>query len=116
MDLNIKLEELKKRCILIKLAGDMDAYTSKEFKHVVKDLIKRRKYKFIVDLEKLNYIDSIGIKTLADSYKKSRRGNGYFYLIYNKSPVKKLFSISRLDKSFTIFKSRRQSYKKLGIS
>jgi len=53
MDLAIKIDDNKQGCVLIKLTGDMDAYTSTQFKIVVENLIKRKEYQLIADLEKV---------------------------------------------------------------
>ena len=60
MDLTIKINNNKKGYVLIELTGDMDAYTSIQFKAVIEDLIERKEYRLIVDLEKVTWIDSIG--------------------------------------------------------
>jgi len=60
MNLTIKVDDNKKGCVLIKLTGDMDAYTSPQFKIVVEELIKRKEYQLIADLEKVTCIDSVG--------------------------------------------------------
>ena len=115
MDLQIRVEELKKGYVLIDMSGDMDAYTSKEFKRIVENLVKRRRYKLIVDLEKVTCMDSIGAGMLLGGLKKVRERKGNIWLIYNKSKARKFLEITGLDESFSIFKTRPQAFKKLSI-
>lgn len=116
MDLKVGVEEIKKGCILIELAGDMDAYTSREFKEVVRDLIKRRKYHLIVDIEQVTCIDSVGVGELLGALKKTREKGGDLWLVYNKSKAKRFLEITGLNGNFAVFKSRPQVYGKLKVS
>ncbi|MFH1519940.1 MAG: STAS domain-containing protein [Candidatus Omnitrophota bacterium] len=113
MDLKVRVEELQQGYILIELVGDMDAYTSKGFKKEVEALIKRRKYKLIVDVEKVSCIDSVGVGILLGALKKTREKKGDLWLIYNKSKVKRFLELTGLNKNFKVFKNRQQTYKKL---
>ena len=116
MDLQVKIEELKNRHVLVILAGDMDAYSSEQLKTVVGGLIKRRKYKLIVDVEKVTCLDSVGAGRLLGALKKTREMRGDLWLIYNKSKVKRFLEITGLHKNFTVFKDRRQARKELKLN
>lgn len=116
MDLKVKIDELKKGYVLAVLAGDMDAYSSEQFKTVVGGLIKRRKYKLIVDLEKVTCLDSVGAGRLLGALKRTRDKKGDIWLIYNKSKVKRFLQITELYKNFTVFKDRRQARKELKLN
>lgn len=116
MDLEIGVEEKKKGFVIIDLAGDMDAYTSKSFRNVVDDLIKRRKYKLIVDIEKVTFIDSVGVGRLLGCLRKTREKKGDLWLVYHKSKAKKFLEVTGLNNNFTIFRDRRQAYRVLNIS
>jgi len=116
MDLTIKIDDNKKECVLIELSGDMDAYTSPQFKSVVEDLIKRKEYQLIADLEKVTYIDSVGMGMLLAGLKMTRDHGGHLWLIYNKSKVKKFLEVTGLSKKFFVFKDKCQAYQVLKIS
>ncbi len=116
MDLKVKIEELKKGYVLVALAGDMDAYSSARFKTVVGGLIKRRKYKLIVDIEKVTCIDSVGVGRLLSALKRTREKKGNLWLIYNKSKVKRFLEITELYKNFAVFKDRRRARKELKLN
>lgn len=116
MDLKVKVEEEKKGYVLINLAGDMDAYTSIQFRNIVNNLIKRGKHKLIVDMEKITCIDSVGAGMLLGGLKKTRGKKGNLWLIYNNSKAKRFLKITGLDKNFMVFKNRRQAYEELKLS
>jgi len=113
MDLAIKINDNEKECVLIELSGDMDAYTSPQFKIVVEDLIKRKECQLIVDLERVTYLDSVGAGMLLAGLKISKNHGRNLYLIYNKSKVKKFLEITGLNKKFVVFKNKRQVYQGL---
>lgn len=113
MDLKVKIEELKKGYVLIILAGDMDAYTSIQFRNVVDDLIKRGEYKLIVDTEKITCIDSVGVGMLLGALKKTQEKKGGLWLICNESRAKRFLEVTGLDKNFTIFSDRSHAYREL---
>jgi len=114
-DLEVKVKELQKGYVLIILEGDMDAYTSKKFKRVLEDHIQKGKYKLIVDLEKVTWIDTVGAGTLREGHDKTLSRNGKLWLIYDKSRVRKFLAVTRLQEIFTVFKTKNQALKKLGI-
>ncbi len=116
MDLTITVEENTKGYVLIELAGDLDAYASKEFTHVVEDLIKRRKYNLIVDLAKVTFIDSVGARELLAGLKKTLENKGDLCLIHEKSPVRRFLAVTGLHKHFTVFKTRHEASQQLGIN
>jgi len=113
MDLTIKVDDNKKGCVLIELIGDMDAYTSPQFKIVVEDLIKREEYQLIADLEKVTCIDSVGAGMLLAGLKMTKDHGGNLWLIYNKSKVKKFLEVTGLNKNFVVCKDKRQAYQVL---
>jgi len=114
-DLKVKVKALQKGYVLIILEGDMDAYTSKKFKRVLEDQIEKRKYKLIVDLEKVTWIDTVGAGALREGHEKTLSRNGKFCLIYDKSRVKKFLAVTRLQELFTVFKTKNQALRILGI-
>ncbi len=113
MNLDVRVEELENGYIFIDLAGDMDAYASREFKQVVEELMTHMKYKLIVDMEKVTCLDSVGARGLLSALSKTREGNGDLWLIYDKSPVKRFLDITGLNENFTTFKTSKQAFQEV---
>ncbi|MEE8113841.1 MAG: STAS domain-containing protein [Nitrososphaerales archaeon] len=116
MDLTVTVEETTKGYVLIELAGDMDAFASKEFTNVVEDLIKRRKHNLIVDTAKVTYIDSVGARALLAGLKKTLENKGDLCLIHEKSPVGRFLAVAGLDKKFKVFKTRHEASQQLRVN
>lgn len=45
---------------VIRIEGHLDTYTSNKFSHVLEDLLSKKHFKIVVDLEKVEYISSAG--------------------------------------------------------
>lgn len=117
VNLKINVKNMKDEFVLIDLAGEMDIYTAQEFKKTLKELIKEKKYKLIVDLERVTYIDSAGAGSLLGGLKKTRDQKGDLWLIYSqKSGVWKFFNITNLDNNFSIYKTQNAAFKALNLN
>lgn len=87
---------------LILPEGDMDIYTSAEFKDQVLKNFDEQKADLLLDGESLEYIDSTGLGALIGILKKVKENEHNIYLTNIKPNIRKLFSITELDKLFII--------------
>ena len=79
--------------------GEINISTSPELK---KQFEKQPLKKVVVDLEKVNYIDSSGLATLVEILKKTKSQGGSLGLSGLSDKVKSLFEITKLDKLFLV--------------
>lgn len=86
----------------VKVNGEVDIYTSKEFKERLYDLLESNRTDMKIDCEELKYIDSTGLGILVGSLKKARLNGNNIYITGLKENIKKLFLITGLDKLFFI--------------
>lgn len=116
IDLNISVKKINNLFTLLELEGEMDICTSIEFKKTLNELIEKKKVRLIVDLEKVTYIDSVGVGSLLGALKKTRDRKGDLWLIYSrKSGVWKFFDITNLDNNFSIYKTQNEAFKILNL-
>ncbi len=59
---------------------------------------------FVLNFKKCTFIDSTGLGVLVSVYKKCKNVNGSFKLYSINEEVMKIFSMTRLDKIFEIYK------------
>ena len=59
--------------------------------------------KVVVNLEKVNFIDSSGLSALVKGLKRCRQNGGELYLSNLQQAVFIIFELTRLDKAFSIF-------------
>lgn len=101
MALEVKVNETL-NCLTIIPIGEVDIYTSPDFKKKVNDLIEDRKLDIIIDGEKLEYIDSTGLGVLMGILKKTKENNLKIKIKNVKPNIYKLFDITGLNKIFDI--------------
>ncbi|AWI06495.1 STAS domain-containing protein [Clostridium drakei] len=71
-----------------------------KFNYLMKDGEKN----FVLDFRKCTFIDSTGLGVLVSVYKKCKSINGSIKLYSINEQVMKIFSMTRLDKIFEIYK------------
>lgn len=57
----------------------------------------------IVDLSRVDFVDSTALATLVGGMKRARQGGGDLRLCAPQPPVRMIFELTRLDKAFEIF-------------
>ena len=90
--------------------GEINISTSPELK---KQFEKQPSKKIVVDLEKVNYIDSSGLATLVEILKKTKTQGGSLGLAGMSDKVKSLFEITKLDKLFQISRNQDEAVSKV---
>ncbi len=79
----------------ISLRGELDVST-------VHNLADEKILDMKINLENLDYIDSTGLGAMIGVLKKLKTDNKEIYIINPKSNVKKIFTITGLDKIFKV--------------
>lgn len=103
MSLNTLINiDKKDNLIVIIPEGDMDIYSSTQFKDLVLDSYNEEKMDLLINGEKLEYIDSTGLGALIGILKKVKEDDKKIYLSNIKPNIRKLFDITELDKLFII--------------
>jgi len=88
---------------VIELKGEIDLSTSPAFKETVYEIIESGKRDIIIDLDGLEFMDSTGLGVLVAALKKTSMEGGSIRLICSKRNILKVFTITGLDKVFTIY-------------
>ena len=100
----------KEGVLVFQVNGEINISTSPDLK---KQFEKAPSKKIVVDLEKVNYIDSSGLATLVEILKKTKSQGGSLGLAGMSSKVKSLFEITKLDKLFLIFLNQDEAVNKV---
>lgn len=82
--------------------GEIDIYTYPKFKEEILKYFNSRQTDILIDGGKLDYIDSTGLGALISILKNLRDNENKIYLSNVKPNIRKLFSITELDKLFII--------------
>jgi anti-sigma B factor antagonist len=98
---NVKYNESENLWV-IEPEGDMDIYTSADFKDKIIKVFEEKKADLLLDGQGLDYIDSTGLGALIGILKRVKESDHKIYLSNIKPNIRKLFSITELDKLFII--------------
>ncbi|RJP27255.1 MAG: anti-sigma factor antagonist [Actinobacteria bacterium] len=88
---------------VVELEGEIDLSTSPVFKETVYGVIESGKIDVIIDLNALEFMDSTGLGVLVAALKKTSMEGGSIRLICNKRNILKVFTVTGLDKVFSIY-------------
>lgn len=97
--------------IIISLAGSMDAYDAEKFESEAAEIVKSGQKQIIVNLEKLDYISSSGLRALLSMRAQLSKGGGKFRLVSLRDKVLEVFRISKLLNIFEIFENAEDAIK-----
>lgn len=103
MALDIKYSKTSDNNYLeIKPIGEVDIYTSPDFKNKVIEIIETKEVNILINAEELEYIDSTGLGVLMSIFKKIKENELNIKIINLKPNIYKLFDITGLNKIFNI--------------
>ena len=86
----------------VSLQGELDVSTADKLKEHLLYLADEKILDMKINLENLDYIDSTGLGAMIGVLKKLKTDNKEIYIINPKSNVKKIFTITGLDKIFKV--------------
>jgi anti-sigma B factor antagonist len=89
--------------IIVRLSGEIDLHQSPAVHNVLVTACESRPARLIVDLEHVTYLDSSGIGTLVEIYRRVNGYGGMLALCAMADRVHSIFEITRLDHFFRIF-------------
>ncbi|KJJ84113.1 Anti-sigma factor antagonist [Candidatus Omnitrophus magneticus] len=95
---------------VINIKGDIDINNSPEMKKFFDQVVREKRDKVLINLELVDYVDSSGLATLVEIYKKLRVYGGKLKLAKLSLKVKGLFEITKLNKLFDIVETESELY------
>lgn len=103
MQLNIKTITKNDNIYLIKLSGSIDSDTHMKLEDELKRIIDAKIRALVLDMTGVDYISSIGIRTVV-SAKKALEAKGASFAMANLNPhIKKVFDVMKILPMFDIF-------------
>ncbi len=79
---------------VVKLTGELDAYSGAEFREVIETLMAGATAFLLVDLMALEYIDSVGLGILMGGAKRARQQGGEIAVVCERANLRRVFDIS----------------------
>ena len=75
--------EQKDGCLVFHFTGQLDAYSEKQFTEYVADVLKANKLPAVLDLSKIDFLDSSGLGALVQLAKQCTEAKRSFLLVGN---------------------------------
>lgn len=112
MDLKISVKNINAIPVL-ELEGEVDVYTAPKIKSQLVELINNGKYKIVIDLDNVDFMDSSGLGVLVGGLKRVKPHNGAISLVCSREQILKIFKITGLTKIFSIHENQDKAYEAL---
>ena len=101
MDLSLATRTEGDRTV-VEVGGEIDVYTAPKLREQLVDLVAAGNYHLIVDMEKVDFLDSTGLGVLVGGLKRVRAHDGSLHLVCTQERILKIFRITGLTKVFPI--------------
>lgn len=100
--INLDINEVEGLTVVKLLIDRLDAAAAPDFKSQIDELIANGSNQLVLDLEKLEFMDSSGLGSIVACYKKMQ-GSGEMMFCGANDSVKSIFKLTRMDRIFQIF-------------
>ena len=103
---DLKLDHHTKDGIeVVDVEGEIDVYTAPRLRELLIELVNIGHYQLVVNMEKVEFLDSTGLGVLVGGLKRVRAHDGSLDLVCNQERILKIFRITGLTKVFGIHSS-----------
>lgn len=109
--------EVKQDVLCIRLSGELDHHTSEMLREkITLEMEKNDILHLVLNLEKLNFMDSSGLGVILGRYKQIKIKQGEMVVCSISPPVKRLFELSGLFKIVRLESSEQFALERLGVA
>ena len=88
---------------IVEVRGEVDLYSSPRMREALVGLTDGRSPAVLVDLSRVEYMDSSGVATLVEGLQLARQYGGQFKLAGLAPAIRDVFRFARLEKVFDIY-------------
>jgi anti-sigma B factor antagonist len=104
MDLDVETGTVGSASVLT-LRGEIDVYTAPRLRQAIIDLVDGGATNIVVDMEKIDFLDSTGLGVLVGGLKRVKAKDGSLSIVTTQDKILKIFDITGLNKVFAIHDS-----------
>lgn len=90
---------------VLEVGGEVDVYTAPKLRERLVELVGEGHHRLVVDMTKVEFLDSTGLGVLVGGLKRVRAHDGSLALVCNQERILKIFRITGLTKVFPIHDS-----------
>jgi len=107
---DLKLSNSNKDGIeIVDVEGEIDVYPAPRLRELLIELVNKKNYQLVVNMEKVEFLDSTGLGVLVGGLKRVRAHDGSLDLVCTQERILKIFRITGLTKVFGIHESVDQA-------
>ena len=99
--------------VTLSLSGKLDTTTAKMFEDKVLGQIESGERRLVIDLARLDYISSAGLRVFVVAGKRLKGSDGKIVLCALKDPVREVFDIAGFSSIFPVYGSHDEAIKNL---
>ena len=104
--MDLELETTKHdRTTVLTVRGEIDVYTAPRLRQGIVDLVDAGSTSIVVDMEKVDFLDSTGLGVLVEGLKRVRTRGGDLSIVVTQDKILKIFEITGLNKAFALHSS-----------
>ncbi|TQN28700.1 anti-sigma B factor antagonist [Haloactinospora alba] len=97
---------------IVVVEGEIDVYTAPRLRELLIDLVNKGNFHLVVNMEKVEFLDSTGLGVLVGGLKRVRAHDGTLDLVCTQERILKIFRITGLTKVFGIYESIQEAIDK----
>lgn len=94
---------------VVEIEGRFDAFGVQAVTDVFNKVAENDQPRLVVDLSRVEFIDSMALATLVKGLKRMREKGGNFALCNLQQAVQIIFELTRLDKAFDIYSTLEEA-------
>ncbi len=104
MELSFQTRTVADRTVL-EVGGEIDVYTAPRLRERLVELVGDGVRQIVVDMERVEFLDSTGLGVLVGGLKRVRAQGGHLVLVCSQERILKIFRITGLERVFDIHPS-----------
>ncbi len=116
MNLSMTSRTPREQTCILEIEGEVDVYTSPQLKQDLVQLAESGVKRVIVDLSKVEYLDSTGLGVLIGGLKRLREADGNLCLVGPGMRIQRIFEITGLNKIFDIYATETEAMAQEGVT
>ena len=101
MELSLSTHTVGEHTVL-EVGGEVDVYTAPRLRQALIDLVSQGATDIVVDMDKVDFLDSTGLGVLVGWLKRIKSNDGDLKLVVTQDRIMKIFDITGLSKVFPI--------------
>ena len=102
--MDLKLDHHTKDGIeVVDVEGEIDVYTAPRLRELLIELVNNGHYQLVVNMEKVEFLDSTGLGVLVGGLKGLREVGGELRIVCTRRPILRILEITGLDKVIPLY-------------